>query len=282
MNNIKSVLCNNPEGYHRIFYREYGNENAEHTVVCAHGLTRNSHDFDFFAEGISDNFRVITVDIVGRGISDWLDNKALYTYNQYANDFSTLFAKIDVENVFWVGTSLGGSIGMILASKRNTPIKKLVANDIAPYIDYSIIESISKYCGSTPVFNNQEEICNYLKEIYTAFGDLADKHWEHIAKHTTGKKDGDKYRLAFDPAISYSILEETNHKSVDFWKYWDKVACPTLVIHGLQSTILSSEQTKEMSERGPMADVFTVEDAGHAPALMLEDQIQKVKEWLLK
>ncbi len=282
MNNESSVLCCNPEGYHRITYREYGDPQNNNVIICAHGLTRNSHDFDVIAEAICDEYRVITVNIVGRGTSDWLPNKALYTYHQYAADFSTLFAKLDVEEVTWIGTSLGGSIGMIVASRYNTPITKLIVNDIAPHIDASIIKAVSRYCGSTPVFDNLEQVTKYLRKIYTAFGNLSDEHWDHIAKHTIGKKEGGKYRLAFDPAISYSILEEVGQDDVDFWHYWDKIACPTLVIHGTKSAILSAENAEEMGKRGPKPEIMHIEDTGHAPPLMDEMQISRVREWLAK
>jgi pimeloyl-ACP methyl ester carboxylesterase len=275
------VKCVNPDSFHRMAVREYGDQNNPEVILCVHGLTRNGHDFDMIAQELAKEYRVLVPDLVGRGASEWLRDKRHYTYEQYVRDLTLLIATTGASQVDWLGTSLGGTIAFEVAWRAGQPIRNLVCNDIAPYIRLELVERIAFFLGSTPLFADQKEIKSYLQQVYAAFGNLDDEHWEHIARFTTGKRDGQKLRLAFDPAISYSLIEEYGGKDKDQWQYWEKMSCQTLVIHGLKSVILTLPEVERMKTTGPKADVLTIEDAGHAPPLMCPEQIKAVCDWLL-
>lgn len=274
------VKCVNPISFHEMAVREYGDKDNPEVILCVHGLTRNGHDFDMVAQELAKDYRVVIPDLVGRGDSDWLTDKRYYTYEQYVSDLTLLIASLGVKQVDWLGTSLGGTLAFEIAWRNGQPIRNLVCNDIAPYVRLELVERITFFLGSTPLFSDQAEIKPYLQKVYAAFGSLDDAHWEHIAKHTTGKKCGHMYRLAFDPALSYSLVEEYAGKDKDQWAYWEKMSCPTLVIHGLQSVILTLPEVERMKTTGPKADILTIEDAGHAPPLMCSEQIKEVCNWL--
>ncbi len=276
---IRSI---NPEGYHKIHYRQFGDPNNDNILVCVHGLTRNAHDFDHIANALSDVYRVISLDLPGRGKSDWFNNKSLYRYYQYRSDIHTLITHLRVDKVDYLGTSLGGTIAIMMAGKENHPFRKIIFNDISPFIDPKLLDAIAQGTGATPMFNSKNEIKNYLKSRYAAFGNLDDEHWDHIAEYTTGQKVNGKYRLAYDPAISYSLIDELGKSGMNIWDHWEKIDAPSLVVHGIHSVVLSHDDAKRMHETGPKADILRIEDAGHAPPLMCDEHIAKVREWLLK
>ena len=272
----------NPDGYHKIHYRQFGDPENKNILVCIHGLTRNAHDFDHIARSLSDIYRVVCLDLPGRGKSDWFTNKDLYRYYQYRSDIHTLITHLGVDKVDYLGTSLGGTIAIMMAGKDNHPFRKIIFNDISPYLDPKLLDAITEGTGSTPMFNSIDEIKEYLKTRYAAFGNLDDEHWNHIAQYTAGEKVNGKYRLAYDPAISYSVIDELGRNGMDIWDYWEQINVPSLVVHGLNSVVLSKEDAKRMHETGPKADILTIEDAGHAPPLMCDEHIEVVREWLLK
>lgn len=145
-------------GFYRVAYREYGHQDNLNVVFCVHGLTRNCRDFDFLAEQLADTHRVVCVDVVGRGNSDWVENKASYNYAQYMQDMTTVLASVGADQVHWVGTSMGGLIGMMLAAQPNNPIKSLVLNDIGPFLPKAALERIASYVGKECHFSSREEV----------------------------------------------------------------------------------------------------------------------------
>lgn len=274
------LRCVSPAAFHYMSVREIGDEDNPDIILCVHGLTRNGHDFDMIAKELAKDYRVVIPDLVGRGDSDWLIDKRYYTYEQYVQDLTTLIAHLGAEQVDWLGTSLGGTIAFELAWRQNQPIRKLVCNDIAPYIRLELVERIAFFTGSTPLFSGHGEIKDYLRRVYASFGKLTEEQWDHIAKHTTGKQEGERFRLAFDPATGYSLVEEFAGKDKDQWKNWDQIRCDTMVIHGKDSIILTESEVERMKTTGPKADILTIEEAGHAPPLMCEKQISQVCSWL--
>jgi pimeloyl-ACP methyl ester carboxylesterase len=266
-------------GFHRLHYLERGKSSARRTVVCVHGLTRNARDFDRLAEELEKaEFRVICPDVVGRGKSDWLTSADGYNYNQYLADMAALIARLDVDQVDWIGTSMGGLIGILLAAQPRTPIRCLILNDIGPYIAQSALQRIADYVGDNPRFVDQQEAEAYLRRVHEPFGSLSDKDWRHMAQHSVQRIDGG-YRLHYDPAIGQAFTKEPP-KELNWWDIWEAIGCPVLVLRGAESDVLTAQTTREMTERGPRARVQTFAGIGHAPALLSADQLGLICKWL--
>jgi len=274
----ESVLGLGPHGFHRIAYTEWGQPTAPRTLLCVHGLTRNGRDFDRLASALSDRWRVICPDVPGRGRSDWLP-AGDYTYPQYLADMTALIARVGVMEVDWVGTSMGGLIGLHLAAQPNSPIRRLVLNDIGPFIPKAALERIASYAGTNPRFATLEELEAYLRRVHAPFGILNDQDWRHLALQGYRRLDGGGFALAYDPAIAEAFLGR-EFRDVDLWSVWDAVRCPVFVIRGVQSDLLLAETAAEMQRRGPKANLLEVAGAGHAPALVTEDRIAAVRNWL--
>jgi pimeloyl-ACP methyl ester carboxylesterase len=242
-----------PRGFHRIAYTEWGEASSQPPVICVHGLVRNGRDFDYLARALEDEGRqVFCPDIVGRGKSDWLANPADYNYVQYLTDMTALIARTGADSVDWVGTSMGGLIGMLLAAETNAPIRRLVINDAGPFIPLAALKRIGAYLKHSPVFENLEGVEEYPREIYSPFGDLNDENWHHLAHYGTRNMANSKLGLAFDPAIALPFLEI--NQDVDLWPAYDRVRCPVLLLHGVNSDVLPAPIAHEMTQRGPRID----------------------------
>lgn len=264
-----------PAGFHTVRYFERGARDAE-VVICVHGLTRNAHDFDRLASRLAERYRVVAVDVVGRGGSGWLTNPKHYTYAQYQADMNALLARLYVERVHWIGTSMGGLIGMLLAALPGTPIASLLLNDVGPFVPKTAMLRIGTYVGGER-FSSLEALERHLRTVLAPFGPLTDADWAHLARHGHRVLDDGALTLAYDPGIAENLKGVGD---VDLWSFWDKVRCPTLVLRGAESDLLSADTAREMEERGPRARVVTFPGVGHAPALMAEDQIEVVAGWL--
>ena len=179
-----SLSCLGPHGFHRVLYREWGEPGNPRVVVCVHGLTRNSRDFDRLAAHLSRHFRVICPDIAGRGESPWLPHAADYGYPLYLSDMAALIARIGVETVDWVGTSMGGLIGMFLAAQPGSPIRRLVMNDVGPLVPKAALERLAGYVGTDPMFDGIADLEQYLRRTCAPFGPLTDAQWHHLALHS--------------------------------------------------------------------------------------------------
>ncbi len=275
----KSVLGLGPRGFHSIAYAEWGDPANDRVLICVPGLTRRSRDFDFFASALEDRYRVVCVDLPGRGASDWLADPAEYEPARYAQDMAALIARLNVKSVDWVGTSLGGLVGMILAVQPRSPLAKLVAVDIGAYIDKAALDRIASYVGTDPSFPDLAALEAYLRDI-CPFGPLTDAQWAHLARHGA-RVDGQTgtWRLHYDPRIA-EPFKEAFSEAMDLWPLWDAITCPTLVVRGAESDLLTAETTAEMLARNPAASLIEFERVGHAPMLMSDDQIQPVREWL--
>jgi pimeloyl-ACP methyl ester carboxylesterase len=266
-------------GFHRLHYLEWDGPGAKPTVVCAHGLTRNARDFDTLGAALQPEFRVICPDVVGRGQSDWLTNADDYGLVQYLADMTALIARLDVEHVDWVGTSMGGLIGMRLAAQPSTPIRRLILNDVGPYVAQSAMQRIADYVGEDPRFADLHETEAYLRKVHAPFGCLSDDDWRHMAEHSTRPLGNGGYRLHYDPAIG-EIYKKKPVEAIELWDVWDAIRCPVLVLRGAESDVLTAETAREMMQRGPQARVETFADIGHAPTLLAEDQIGLIRAWL--
>ena len=265
---------------HTISYLEFGNPTSTNVVICAHGLTRNAYDFVKLATSLEDSFKVISISYPGRGDSDYFENKKHYNYQVYIKDTLLFINKLGIKNPIWLGTSMGGIIGMVLASKYPKMLKGLILNDVGPFISGTSLAKIGKYASQRPYFNNLNEAKQHLKMIYGQFGITNEDDWDHLTKFSFVLNGENKYQMSYDPSIIYGMRSSPlNVQDVNLWAIWQKVLCPLLVIRGRNSEILQNTTVEKMKESRNF-DFYEVEDAGHAPALMAENQINVVKSWL--
>jgi pimeloyl-ACP methyl ester carboxylesterase len=277
----RNVLSLGSHGFHRIAYYEWGDPHNTEVLVCVHGLTRCGRDFDDLAEALQDRYRVVCVDLPGRAASHWLTVAADYNPLTYMQDLTALIARLDVEHVDWVGTSLGGLLGMMLAGKANTPIRKLVVNDVGGYIDKPALERIAAYVGADPEFEREADLEAYLRQVNKPFGPLTDEQWARLARNSTRRDPvTGKFRLHYDPRLAEPFKAGFS-EAVDLWPVWDAVTCPVLVLRGAESDVLLKETAEEMMTRGPEAQLAVFAGIGHAPMLMDPGQIAVVRDWLL-
>ena len=269
-----------PHGFHRVHYTEWGDPQNPKVLICVHGMTRTGRDFDFLAAALEHEYRVICPDVVGRGESDWLDDKTDYTYPLYVNDMAMLLARLDAERVDWVGTSMGGLIGMFLASYAGTPIHRLLVNDVGPFIPAAGLKRVAKYVGQTIIWDTFEAMDSALRVYAPVFGKLTDGQWRHMLIHSSRQLDDGRYTMGYDPGIA-EIFINTELKDIDLWPVWDAIRCPTLILRGAYSDVLTQADAIAMTERGPKAKLIELPGMGHAPALMSDDQIAIVRDWLL-
>jgi pimeloyl-ACP methyl ester carboxylesterase len=274
-----SVACLGQGGFHRMVYRQWGPANGRGVVLCVHGLTRNAGDFDDLAAALAaQGWRVVCPDVVGRGVSDRLTDPTGYVLPQYAADMAVLIARLGVERVHWVGSSMGGLIGLALAAQAGTPLVSLVLNDIGPIVPQAALAAIADYVEQNPLLPDLEAAEDLLRERYAATGPLSDTDWRRLAQQSTRQVEGG-YRLAYDPAIAVPFREAAE-ADIDLWGLWDRVACPTLVLRGTQSPVLTAETAREMTRRGPRARLVEIA-GGHAPWLKSPDEISLLSDWLV-
>ncbi|HEX8964682.1 MAG TPA: alpha/beta hydrolase [Rhodocyclaceae bacterium] len=279
----RSVRCLSPAGFHDMSYVEWGDPHNPRVLVCVHGLTRVGRDFDFLAQALAAEWRVVCPDVAGRGRSDWLADKALYTIPQYAADMATLLARLDVEAVDWLGTSMGGLIGMLLAAQDKTPIRRLILNDVGPVITAASIARIGEYVGKAPRFEGIDQAEAFIRFVAAPFGALSDAQWRHLTVHSVRTAADGKVELCYDPDIAVAFrrqMETDAGKDIDLWPVYDAIRCPTLAIRGAQSDLLRREIHAAMAERGPRAQLAEVAGVGHAPMFMDDAQISLVREFL--
>lgn len=266
-------------GFHRIAYVEWGIPGNPRVCICVHGLTRNGRDFDELAAALQHHWRVVCPDVVGRGDSDRLADPAGYGYPQYLADMNALIARCDVARVDWVGTSMGGLIGMMLAAQPNSPIRRLVINDIGPLVARAGLERIAGYVGKDPRFASLSEAEAALRRTAGTFGLRTDDEWRRFTERSVRPVGQGQYGLAYDPAIARAF-QNGPIKDIDLWAVWDKVRCPVLVLRGAESDLLLKETAEEMQRRGPGCTVVELPGCGHAPALMDPAQVAVVRDWL--
>jgi pimeloyl-ACP methyl ester carboxylesterase len=243
-------------------------------------MTRNSRDFDFLAGALADRYRVVSMDVVGRGKSDWLGDHTGYGYAQYMADAAALLARLEVEQVDWVGTSMGGLIGMMLAARPGSPIRRLVMNDIGPFIPKEFLERIRRYVGADPHFTDLDGLEAHIRKIHASFGPLSDQEWRHLAIHSERPLAGGGVGLAYDPAIAEAAFSPEGPEDVEMWDIWEQVKCPVLVLRGAESDLLLPETVARMKASGPGCEAVDIAGCGHAPSLMPADQIAIVRDWL--
>lgn len=276
----RSVQCMSPKGLHRIAYLEWGDPRNKDVLVCVHGLARSSRDFDELARALCGHFRVACPDLAGRGDSDRLADPTLYVVPQYVSDMVTLIARLDAESVSWVGTSLGGLVGMVLAAQSGSPIKRIVLNDVGPVIAKAALERIATYLGQAPAFPSVEEAEKYVRAVSAPFGPHTEAQWRFLTE-TWLRKDADgKWRPHYDPRIADEYRRTLPTQDIDLWYLYDAMRCPTMVLRGAQSDLLSRGTAQAMARRGPKAKIVEIAGVGHAPTLLNAEQIGIVRDFL--
>ncbi len=282
---LDSVQCLGTRGLHRMAYVEWGDPANPRVLLCVHGLARQGRDFDTFARAMSDRYRVVCPDVAGRGRSDWLADPAGYQIPAYVAAMVTLLARLDAQELHWVGTSMGGLIGLGLAALPGSPVKRLVLNDVGPAIEAAALQRIGTYLGQPLRWGSVEEAADYLRSISASFGPHTREQWLALTQPML-RPDGDGFKLHYDPSIAvpFRAITPDSAKAGEaaLWAAYDALRCPTLLLRGAQSDLLSRETAQAMTQRGPKARLVEFEGVGHAPTLVAPEQIEAVREFLLE
>lgn len=264
-------------------YREWGDPANPHVLLCVHGLTRSSQDFDTVAQKMAHRTKVVSVDIPGRGRSDWFSNPAHYAVPNYVAACVALVARLNAQKLDWLGTSMGGLIGMGYASLPNNPIRKLILNDVGPSLNLEALQRIGTYVGADVKFDTRAQAHQYIRAISAPFGPHTEEQWAHLCDTVLVEKDGE-FILHYDPSISAGFKDITapvvQAMEAALWAAYDTIKTPTLLIRGENSDLLSPKTALEMTQRGPKARLIEVKGVGHAPTFMQDDQIQLVSDFL--
>ena len=268
-------------GPRHMAYIEWGEPDAK-ALVCVHGLTRCARDFDFLApEMARRGYRVICPDVAGRGDSAWLKEPMDYAVPAYSKDMLMLMAHLKLESAHWLGTSLGGLIGMTIAAMPESPIQRLVLNDVGPVLTMAALQRIAAYLGKWPALPTIEAAEQFVRAVSASFGPHTDAEWRFLTEHVVRRNADGSLRMHYDPAIAVPFNAEMPAKDVELWKFYDEIRCPTLVLRGEQSDLLTRDTLAQMAVRGPRAKTVEIPGVGHAPTLIHVDQIAIVRDFLL-
>lgn len=274
------VLCAGSKGLHRMRYFDWGDAGNPRVLVCVHGLTRNARDFDEIARALSAHYRVVCPDIAGRGRSDWLADPAGYALPQYVADIMVLLARLDVAQVDWLGTSMGGLIGMAIAAQQRSPIRRLLLNDVGPLIAPESLRRIGEYVGRAPHFASPDEAEKYIRAVSAPFGPLTDAHWRALTESSIRQRADGQWEMVYDPAIGEPFrVAFAFAQPIDLWPLYDAIRCPTLVVRGAESDLLTPATFAEMGRRGPRARLAEVPGVGHAPMFLDAGQIAIARDF---
>ncbi|SIT38619.1 putative hydrolase [Paraburkholderia ribeironis] len=280
----RHVQCASAAGLHRVAYTEWGDPDNPRVLLCVHGLTRSGRDFDRIAADFAATYRVVCPDVVGRGLSSWLANPNLYGLLQYVADMVTLIARLDVETVDWFGTSMGGLIGLGLAGLPDTPIRKLLVNDVGPHLEPVAVQRIGDYLGKPMSFETLQQGIDYAALLAQTFGPLTPDEWREINTPLLHEKDG-AWRLRYDPRIAQPFAAVTEEASkLGEAALWHSLALfqgPVLVVRGEHSDLLSRETVTKMVETGRAVSSVEIAGVGHAPAFLAADQIDVARQFFI-
>ncbi len=278
------VQCLDSRGLHRMAYWEWGDRTNPKVLVCAHGLSRQGRDFDTLARDLAHEYRVVCPDVVGRGRSDRLADPMGYAIPAYVADMVTLLARLDAKTVHWVGTSMGGLIGMGLASLPGAPVSKLVLNDVGPAIQFAALARIGTYLGQPAHWKTLDEAADALWAISQGFGPHTREQWLELTRPQL-VADGEGFKPHYDPAIALPFRAITPEIAAAgeaaLWASYERLACPVLLLRGADSDLLSRETAQAMTQRGPRAKLVEFAGVGHAPMLVQPEQRQAVRDFLL-
>lgn len=286
---LNSVVCSSPAGLHRVAYKEWGDPANRNVLVCVHGVTRVSDDFDQLAQALCDRYRVVAPDMAGRGRSEPLLRAELYSLGQYVNDMITLIARVTANDeqggVDWLGTSMGGLIGMKLAALEGTPIRKLVLNDIGPVLNQQAMQRIGDYIGQDLRFPTFEAGEHFVRQVSMSFGEHTEQEWHKLARDVLRQQPDGQWVRHYDLALAQPFRAMTAERAeldqAELWAAYDAIRCPTLLVRGEQSDLLTRETALEMTRRGPRPKLVEIANVGHAPTFIHDDQIAIAQEFLI-
>lgn len=302
---LEFVSCPHPEGQHRMAYWRWGDAQAAHVVVCVHGLTRQGRDFDRLAQGLIAQsphpLQVICPDVAGRGQSEWLSHPQAYQIPQYAADMLVMLAQVNaqmsaasgqakpIHALDWVGTSMGGLVGMVLAGQAGlplaAPIRRLVLNDVGPAITWSSVERMQSYVGQYGRYPDLDALADSLRVLSPGFGPVPADVWREMSAHMARPGTNGSLTLHYDSAIGVPVRAMTPESAAAgeaaLWALYDQIQAKTLLIRGQESDLLTAQTATEMTQRGPRAQLQTWPGFGHAPTLTGDAQIAAVSAFLL-
>jgi pimeloyl-ACP methyl ester carboxylesterase len=278
-------------------YWQWGDARAGHVVVCAHGLSRQGRDFDVLAQALLARahrpLRVVCPDVVGRGRSDWLKDPMGYAVPTYVGDMLALLAQLHaqapIKTLDWLGTSMGGLIGMGVCGTPNlplpVPVRSLVLNDVGPAIEWQAIQRIGAYLGKAGRFESVEQAAAAMWAISTSFGPHTSEQWLALSRPMVKALPEGGFTLHYDPAIAVPVRAMTEEAAAQgqaaLWQLYDHIAARTLITRGADSDLLSRETALAMTQRGPKAQLIEFEGVGHAPTFVTDNQIEAVASFLL-
>ena len=302
---LHAVTCTSPAGLHRMAYREWGDPECDEVVLCVHGLTRTGRDFDSLASELSTRYRVICPDVVGRGLSDWLGNPAFYGLPLYVSDMVTLVARIQPKRLHWIGTSMGGLIGLVYSgfytqlqirsalhtpAQRHTPLPdayfpldSLLLNDVGPHVEPASLARIGQYVGEDVSFDGFDDAVAYVQATCASFGNHTTDQWRDLTRHVYIEQSGrwiKNYDLAIASAFGQVSPEMAAHAETMLWAAFASLKIPVQIIRGQQSDLLSEQTCHKMLQTQPLARLSQIQGVGHAPTLMDRDQIAIVTDFL--
>jgi pimeloyl-ACP methyl ester carboxylesterase len=281
---LNHVQCLDNRGLHRMAYWEWGDAANPRVLVCVHGLTRQGRDFDTLASALCSDYRVVCPDVVGRGRSDWLADPMTYAVPQYVADMVTLLARLNAKEVDWVGTSMGGLIGLGVAAVKGSPLRRFVINDVGPTIEPAAIARIGSYVGRAAQWPTLDEAADALWEISQGFGPHTRAQWLALTEPQL-QHDGGVFKPRSDPSIALPFKAVTPQMAQAgealLWHAWDSLTLPTLLLRGAQSDLLSPATAQAMTQRGPRAKLIQFDGVGHAPMLVQPEQVTAVRDFLL-
>lgn len=265
-------------GGHEIHVAEWGAGNLE-TIVLWHGLARTGADFEPLARDLSRTWRLLVPDTIGRGLSSWAADERAYCYDSYADIAEAMCATFGVNAMMWVGTSMGGALGIRLAGGRfKGRITHLVVNDIGPEVPQAAIDRILSYAASPPVFDTMAELEAFFRAAYRPYGYLPDTQWKRLTVTSARRLPDGRLTPHYDPRIVRQLVNFPD--DTRFWVAWGAVECKTLVLRGVDSDLLLPDIAERMLQENTRAELIEVPGCGHAPALNVPDQIAAVRQFL--
>jgi pimeloyl-ACP methyl ester carboxylesterase len=259
---------------------EWGDERNPRVVICVHGLSRNGRDFDVLADALSRDFRVLCPDVPGRGESDWLANAEQYTIPIYAQFVGAMISEFGLKTYDWVGTSMGGLIGMVMAASPGSGMRRFVVNDVGPVIERVALDRIAMYVGRNPLYASYTDLFEAARPFLSTFGPLDDEALHHMVATSVQKRTDGQWEYKMDPKIGDAFRATLAAPDVDLWPLWAAVKQPALILRGANSDLLSATTLEKMLTVHPADRAVTIADTGHAPMIMDAATVSAVVNFL--